>query len=275
MAAPEDRVNLVRTESDRFKQYLGTLSPEDWCHPSACDAWEARDVVAHLIIGVDMYTENISRGVGGDSSPPSGVTTLDAEGMAARMKANAQRAIALRESLGEQLLHTFSERCDALNRLLAGLGSQDWDKLCFHPAAVIPVRTFVDLRIAELAVHEWDIRSKLEVSSPVSAPSLRVIMDLMPGFIVGRLFRPGAKLSAPVRFRIELTGAAPGSQDITVEGGQARMEPSGAAAPDVTLRCDTETFVLLAYGRVTAVSAISDGRITVEGDRGLAAQISE
>ncbi len=274
MATPEDRVSLVRTESDRLKQYLGTLSPEDWRHPSACDAWEARDVVAHLIFGVDMYAENISRGVGGDSSPPGGVTTLDAAGMAARMQANAQRAIALRESLGEQLLPTFSERCDALNQLLAGLGSQDWDKLCYHPAAVIPVRTFIDLRIAELAVHEWDIRSKLEVSSPVSAPSLKVIMDVMPGFIVGHLFRPGAKLSEPVRFRIELTGAAPGSHDIMVESGQARMEPSGPAAPDVTLRCDTETFVLLAYGRTTAVSAISDGRITVEGDRGLAAQFN-
>jgi hypothetical protein len=192
--------------------------------------------------------------------------------MAAGMEAIAHRSIALRGSLGETLLPTFSARSDYLNRLLAGLGPNDWDDLCYHPVATIPVRTYIDLRIMELAVHEWDIRSRLEASANLSAECLPAIMDLMPVFVVGRLFQPGSRLSTPVRYRFELTGKVPDWHDIVVEGGKARMAPAGTAPANVTFRCDTETFVLLVYGRTTLDRAMADGRIAVEGDRKLAAQ---
>ena len=62
MASPEQRVELVKSESRRIQQYLGVLSAEDLVRPSACDAWEVRDVVAHLTGGVDLIAANISRG---------------------------------------------------------------------------------------------------------------------------------------------------------------------------------------------------------------------
>jgi hypothetical protein len=178
----------------------------------------------------------------------------------------------LRESLGETLLPTFSARCDYLNRLLAGLGSKDWDKPCWHAAATISVRTYIDLRITELAVHEWDIRSKLEPSAHLSAECLPAIMDLVPVIVVGRLSQPGAGLSAPVRFRFQLTGAVPGWHDVVAGGGKARMEPATASPAGVNFRCDTETFVLLAYGRTNVESEAAGGRLSIDGDRGLAAK---
>lgn len=272
MASVEDRIKLLQRESDRLSRYLGRLQPDAWSRPSACDAWEVRDVVAHLTGAVDMFAGNIARGVGGDASPPEGFPPAGMGDMAARMEANAHRSIALRESLGETLLPTFSARCDYLDRLLACLGPIDWNKPCYHPAATIPVRTYIDLRITELAVHEWDIRSKLEASAHLSAECLPAIMDLLPVFVVGRLFQPGPRLSTPVRYRFSLTGTVPGWHDIVVEGSTARMEPAGTAAANVTFRCDTETFLLLVYGRTTLDRAVADGRIVVEGDRELAAQ---
>jgi hypothetical protein len=219
-----------------------------------------------------MFAENISRGVRGDSSPPEGFPPAGMVDMAARMEANAHRSIALRESLGETLLPTFSARCDYLTLLLAGLGSKDWDKPCWHAAATISVRTYIDLRITELAVHEWDIRSKLEPSAHLSADCLPAIMDLIPVIVVGRLSQPGAGLSVPVRFRFQLTGAVPGRQDIVAGGGKARMEPATAGPAEVNFHCDTETFVLLAYGRTNVESEAAEGRLLIEGDRGLAAK---
>jgi hypothetical protein len=219
-----------------------------------------------------MFAGNISRGVRGDSSPPEGFPPAGEGDVAARMEANAHRSIALRESLGETLLPTFGARCDSLNRLLAGLGPHDWDDLCYHPLATISVRTYIDLRITELAVHEWDIRSRLETSAHLSAECLPAVMDLIPVLVVGRLFQPGSWLSTPVRYRFELTGTVPGWHDIVVEGGKARMEPAGTAPANVTFRCDAETFPLLVYGRTTLARAVADGRIAVEGDRKLAAQ---
>ena len=53
------------------------------------------------------------------------------------------------------------------------------------------------------------------------------------------------------------------------------MQPAETAAPDVTFRCDTETFVLLAYERITLAAAVADGRIIVTGDHELADQFME
>ena len=274
MASPEQRANLVKTESKRIQQYLGTLSAEALTRPSACDRWEVRDVVAHLTGAVEFFAENISRGVNGDSSPPEGFPPASASALAARLEAGAQRAIALRESMGDQLLATFTARCEDLDQLLAGLGTEDWEKPCFHPATIIPVRSYIDLRLAELAIHEWDIRSKIDASAHLSSECLPAIMDLMPGFVVGRLFRPGHKHSTSACYRFELTGALPGRHDIVVENGESRMDPAGTSPASATINCDTETFALLAYGRTTLDRAEAEGRITVEGDRDLASQIS-
>ena len=275
MTTPGDRVKLIASESGRIKQYLNTLPADAWSRPSACDAWEVRDVVAHLIGATEMYTGNISRGVRGDSSPPESLAPAGAVDTASRMAANAQRAIDFRKSLGEQLLPTFAAKSDALNQVLTGLGPQDWDKPCYHPARTIPVRTFLNLAITELVVHEWDIRSRLESPAHLSGESLPAIVDLIPVFVIGRLFQPGSNLTTPVRYRFELTGAVSGRHDIVVGDGTARMEPAGTAVADVTFRCDTETFVLLAYGRTTLGTAVADGLIAVEGDRELVAQFGQ
>jgi hypothetical protein len=48
------------------------------------------------------------------------------------------------------------------------------------------------------------------------------------------------------------------------------MEDAAATPPDVTFRCDTETYVLLVYGRLPLEAAMASGRLWMEGDRQLA-----
>jgi predicted lipid carrier protein YhbT len=45
------------------------------------------------------------------------------------------------------------------------------------------------------------------------------------------------------------------------------MEVAGDVPANVTFRCDAETFVLLAYGRLRPTSAYSKGMLTYEGDQ--------
>ncbi len=133
--------------------------------------------MAHLTLAVDMYGGNIARGAKGDSSPTEGMPPAGGGDQAARQRLNAQRAIDLRDQLGDQLLPTFSSKCGELDQVLAGLGPNDWEKPCFHPAGIIQARTYVDLRLTELSVHEWDIRSRLETSAHISADSMPAVMD--------------------------------------------------------------------------------------------------
>jgi uncharacterized protein (TIGR03083 family) len=273
MVSPEQRVELIKSESQRIQQYLEARSNEDLTRLSACDAWEVRDVVAHLAASVDLYDATISRGIKGDSTPPKGLSSAGVSSLLTRLEENTQRVIDFRQNIGDQLLTTFTTRCEDLTRLLEGLAGRDWEKLCYHPGKVISVATYVDLRLAELAIHEWDIRSKLDVSAQLSRQCLPAVMDLMPAFVVGTLFRPGRMQTETIRFRFELTGLVPGNHDIVVENGNVHMESTGEAKASVTFGCDTETFVLLAYGRTSLNKAESEGRLTVQGKRKFASLI--
>ena len=154
------------------------------------------------------------------------------------------------------------------------IGLGDWDKPCYHIPAVFPADRFILNSVQELAIHEWDIRSKLDVSTKLSSLCLPAVMDFIAAFVVGTMFRPGIDQTETVRFRFELTGAVPGSRDIVAENGNVYMESARATTANVTIRCDTETFALLVYGRTSLAQAESGGRLTVEGDRELASLIS-
>ena len=88
----EYRIELCQAAAEQLTQYLQTLSPEEWCHPSACEAWEVRDVVGHLIGGAKSYAEAISRGLQGDSAPP--LDDIPPPGAPNRAAVIAQRSIA-------------------------------------------------------------------------------------------------------------------------------------------------------------------------------------
>lgn len=273
MGSVAERAQLVKRESARIGEYLETLSPSEWSTQSACDAWQVRDVVAHMTGAVDMFGSNIARGAAGDAAPPEGFPAAGEGDMAARLEANAQRAIDLRVSLGSDLLAAFNERRIQFDDVISRLGEPDRHKPCYHPAGTISVETYLDLRITELIVHEWDIRSRLEPAAVLSPESLPAIMEMFPVFVVGRLFNPGSNLPASARFRFELTGPSSGSYDIVAGGGEkATMEPKGQQQPEVTFSCDTQTFVLLVYGRTTLEKAMADGKLIGSGDSGLAAQ---
>ena len=88
--------------------------------------------------------------------------------------------------------------------------------------------------------------------------------------MVGRFFLPGTEIASPSRFRFNLTDGD--SYDIVAGGGELRMEESTGDPAQVTFSCSASTFALLTYGRYTVESATAAGKLTVAGDRELAAR---
>jgi uncharacterized protein (TIGR03083 family) len=270
MGSVLEKVQLVKDESARIGEYLKALKPEAWSTQSACDAWQVSDVVAHLTGAVDRFGPNIVRGLAGDGSAPEGMPPAGEGDMAARLRANAQVAIDFKESLGGEVLAAYNDSRVRFDAVFAEVKEEDKDKLCYHAAGTISIETYLNLRLTELIVHEWDIRSSLEPEPVMSAESLPAIIEMFPVFVVGRLFDPGANMAASARFRFELTGSVPGSYDIVAGGGQkAIMESASDKRLDAILGCDTQTFVLLVYGRLSLEKAMTDGLIAVTGDTSL------
>jgi len=181
--------------------------------------------------------------------------------------------------LGDQLLAILKQRDGQLADALAGLGPERLETPCYHPGGIVPAGNFIDLRLKELALHEWDIRSALEPDAGLSRECLPSIMILLANSIAfGSLpwaFWPGPSLTAPVRYRFDVSKPVPISVEIAMSGDKVRLEDAGKGDPDVTFRCDTETFLLLLNGRLAPSPAIAAGRLAVEGDSGLAADFGQ
>jgi uncharacterized protein (TIGR03083 family) len=267
METPANRVQLIRSTSRQFGQYLHALPAASWNQPSACDRWEVRDVVGHLILGAELYFGIVSRGLHGDTSPPEGFPqagTVNATSVAAFVD---QMSVTRRATLGDQLLATFATTSDRLHQVFAQCRSHDWERLCYHPAGLVPVRTIVDMRLTELVMHGWDIRSKLELEAHLEPESFSTFVEMFTGPF--GWFRwtlvPGMERSTPVRYRFEVTGPVSLRRDLVVEGHEARLEPVTAAPAHVTFCCAMEPFVLLLYGRLPLPDAIAAGHMTAEG----------
>jgi hypothetical protein len=134
------------------------------------------------------------------------------------------------------------------------------------------------MRFKELGLHDWDIRSRLESNYhmlPASMPSMIIL--ILNSFASGSLpyaFWPGPGLEKPVRYRFNVSNPVELHADIVVESDRVHLESAEGEA-DVTCSCDTETFLLMSYGRLPSNEAMSSGRLNAEGDAGLISQFSE
>ena len=156
---------------------------------------------------------------------------------------------------------------------MSTLGPRDWDRPHYYSSlGTEPLRFRPDLWISELAMHGWDIRSKLEPEAHLSDESLPAVTDVAPGQLIRFIFNPRTRLPEPIRYRWELTGAGARNSDIVVEGDRAGMRSAGTGEVDVTFGSDTETFNLIAIGRLTIETAVAADRLTIDGDTGLAHQ---
>ena len=266
------RVSLIHGLAERLKKLLGTLPTEGWELPSACELWQVRDVVAHLTGGAERQIESMGRGLRGDASPSPTFAPMDVATMSAH---NARRDVALRERLGEELLAAFVARYDQLGELLARFGPQDWEKGCWHARrGVMPAREYLDLRIQELAVHDWDIRWAIEPEPHLDPDSVPLLLEMVPTWL-GMSFRPGPRLPSPLVYRFEIMGWPSRRHLVVVEGDAFQVTPGSEGQADVVLRCDAETYLLWAYGRLSTADAVAQGRLAMAGDIQLSEQFQE
>ena len=269
----QTRISLARSEAEGLAGYLAGRPAAVWEHSTACDRWQVADVVAHLVWIGEFYAVFIARALEDDLSPPpespkdpkyAGTPPEDFYNL---------KAVEYRKKLGDDLLPTFTRRFAELGRALEKLTPADYERPCFYHSGNRPVWTLADLTVQELAVHAWDIQSHLEPDAHLSAASQPVLLER----VVQRP-QPGLNLAAtasgPARLRFELTGAATRAYDLTLTAGATTLEPAGDGPAAATLRCDTETFIMMLYRRLNLAGAMTDGRIEVSGNAELAQEFA-
>ena len=264
-------IDLVNLESGRLGEFLSGLDEPDLSLDSACEGWTVGDVVGHLTAGTESWANNITRAIAGDANPPPGQEFL-ASGVRGS-DVISQTAIAARQQMGPSLLTGYAAAHDRLRQVLSSLGSEDWDKPCFHRRGPMPMRDYVSLRVQELAVHGWDIRSSRDKAAELWEESLPILVGKVPRWL-RTAFRPGLELPTPVRFRFDISGPVPIQEDVLVTGDGYQAETSGQSQPDVTFRCNTSNYILLIFGRIDLEGAPDTGRLVIEGARERASEFT-
>ncbi len=256
----EHRGAVAKRLAANIREYLGELTPEQWELPSACAEWQVRDVVSHLIGGAERQAESMERGRGGDSNPPAGFVPPEP---AALSIINAQRDIDRRNEMAGHFLEFFDASYEKLHREFDEFAKGSWDTLCWHVRrGAMTAAAYVELRIQELAIHDYDIRSAFQPDAGLDPDCVPVLIDMSPRWL-GMCFRPSEKLPKPVVYRFDV-----GSENyrMTVTGDEFEMVSGEAPQADLSLAANGEQFLLFTYGRLSAADGIHLGKLSVQGD---------
>jgi SCP-2 sterol transfer family len=153
-----------------------------------------------------------------------------------------------------------------VDSLLTNLKPEEWETLCYHPPGPLTVRDLVTLRLTEVAMHGWDIRSSFDPQAALSEAGIPVLVTTIPR-VVRRVFRPDAKRARTVWYRFHMTKPLPATTDILLYAAGASVTSDRQTdAADVTFHCDTATAILVIFGRLSLTDAIAEGRVHVEGE---------
>ena len=266
MNADDARREEIARAGQRIESFLLTLTQDDLARQSACEGWTVGDVVGHLIERGDPLPDQIERGLAGDQSPTPGFVD-DPPISEDQFRINLdRRAGELRRELGDGLIGEFARVNGEFNRVLSLVEPDQWDKLCFHRLRPETVRSKADIRIAELAMHEWDMRWALDRKAVLAEDSLAGLVNAS-GRAVRRAFRADPSRTGAVRYRFELSGPTASSVDVVLAPEGASFEIEASARPDVVFRCASATYAMIIFGRWKLPDVIGNKKLDAEGDQ--------
>ena len=231
---------------DHYNALCGRLSEDQLATQSLCPDWDVRGVIAH-VIGVEAILDGW--GPSTEDPPPFGkiatfqveAADLDPAGFATWVRGIADSRLAHLKSMDP--------------------GAADAPSIT--PTGIATYGRFLQIRLFDLWVHARDIAlplgDHLDDSGFAAEMSVQEVADAI-GYIVGK------KIGLPDGMSIvfNVTGGVERDIAAVVDGRAAAVD--SVDAPDVEVTADTETFVMLAAGRVDPQERIDAGRITWTGD---------
>ncbi len=257
------KVALIKRLSGDIHSRLSAGPPEALDGPSACSEWDVGTVAAHLAGGATRQREAMQRGAAGDGGPPPGEETRSTPDQV--QQANAVNNVQMRQEWGDALLDNFQQGYEELDATLQGWG--DWSIGCWHRRrGTISAESYVDLRIQELVIHDWDMRSGGSGAGDLDAEGADVLLPASEMWYQ-LCFRPTATLTTPVTYRFEIGNDAGGASlqhELVVTGDSFTVSAcSPDRRPDLTIRADAGAYLLCLYNRVDWNVAKRSGRVRV------------
>lgn len=228
------RPHLVESHR-RLSSLVDGADAVDLGAPSACAQWTVARVIAHLGAGAEIAAATLRRGLEGESEPLP--------------LAEMRSVWEIYDELADDVAVDRSMAAD--RSLLDDLGALSGDDLTSTTVPFLlgptPASVFAVFRLAEHAIHTWDVEVVSDVDAELAPPVAAILLDTVVNAMIGRLAQPledppidvlGVNLSDSGR-RLEVGLADP----VTLNDSDRQL--------DAQVELSTPAFVRLAYGRLT------------------------
>ncbi len=97
---------------------------------------------------------------------------------------------------------------------------------------------------------------------------IQQLMDLLPEF-----FSPEEAMDTQAVIYFDLDGESGGEWTVTIGGGQCLVAEGQGGQPDLTLKAKAQDVLDVFSGKLDAMSAFLAGKLTIEGNTGLAMRL--
>jgi len=262
----DERVGVVRNEVGRVAARLADLDADLLDRPAVGD-WAIRDVIAHLVVVAEFYTDSINRGASGEvavsgdrPAPGTGRGAIVAAGIRQRA---AEVAAGFDNTVIDRFRHSALVLADTLDAEESSLEFE-----CYHPGGIIAANRFVVLYLKELGLHEWDMFEALQPPCEMSRWAVDAALQAMEEELASGSLRwvtdPDASPDT-LTLRVITSGDVAIERDLLLEPAQTRLVAVDRQRNvDSGLALDAADFVLGCSGRRDLLAVVAEGR--GEGD---------
>jgi uncharacterized protein (TIGR03083 family) len=254
-AAKEPLLGVLQREID------GTLDlvadPGRWQAPTACEQWEVRDVIGHLVDTTEGYLPafDLAR-TGGTAAEPHGLQV-----MAELVDQNAR---ALRKVPREELLARLRDDAGRMMAEFNALSIDDWTGLMVPHSYMgpLPAMFYPVFQLVDYAVHGWDIREGIGEPHGLAGDAADYLVPVI--FVLWQATADTSGVDEPFTVGVRTSGSNGGDMRVDISQDGMQFAPGDVSDCPTVLEFDPATLVLTGYARMNGG--------TVRGDRDLAGQ---
>jgi uncharacterized protein (TIGR03083 family) len=246
-------LRVVRGEAERLFELAER--PGAWESPTACESWQVKDIIGHLIDTTEGYFAAFETARSGGDSPA-------AYGLPDMHERAGESATSFSDLSQQEAMDRVRGDLDKMMGILEPLSAEEWTGFIVPHLYMGPLPAFFYAagQLMDYGVHSWDIRQGTGQAHGISGDAADLLVPFM--FVLWQsTIKADADLS-PFTIGIRVTGRNAGDYRVSVSDQGMQYEPGNVEDLPTVIDFDAGSLVLTTFGRSNSG--------TVRGDASLA-----
>lgn len=245
-------LRVVRREAEQM--FALADQPDAWNAPTACESWQVKDVIGHIVDTTEGYFRAFETVQAGTEAPA-------AYGLVGMHERAGQSAQSFGDLSQKEMMARARADLDQMMGILEPLTAEQWTGMLVPHFYMGPVPAFIYAagQLMDYGVHTWDIRQGSGRAHALPADAADLLVPFM--FIIWQsTIRPDADLT-PFSIGIRVSGRNADDTRVSIGEGGMTYEPGSIDDLPAVLEFDPGSLVLTAFGRVNGGTASGDPAI--------------